>query len=71
MSRSRRVRLGSKIALTSVEEAMRVRSQGVKCPIVLLEGCFEKMKFTGVCITMLNWFFTLPISLIILPRHTK
>ncbi|MCP5206077.1 MAG: alanine racemase [Hahellaceae bacterium] len=34
--------LVAKIALTSVEEAMRVRSQGVKCPIVLLEGCFEK-----------------------------
>lgn len=33
--------LVAKIALTSVEEAMRVRLQGVKCPILLLEGCFE------------------------------
>lgn len=30
-----------KIALTSVEEAERVRRQGVECPIVLLEGIFE------------------------------
>lgn len=31
----------SKIALTSVEEAMRVRRSGVTCPLMLLEGCFE------------------------------
>jgi alanine racemase len=36
--------LVTKIALTSVEEAMRVRSAGVRCPVVLLEGCFEQIE---------------------------